>query len=168
MRIYGLYYMPHFGHKTRSAAIAACAISAAIAIWIAVPGDSRGGAPADAANTWSPQKVEELRRGGKIVYVDFTASWCLTCQYNKTVLNSQRVEEAMRVRGVSKLVGDWTNKDPLISRELAKFGRAGVPLNLVYPPDLSKPPAVLPRYSRNPGSLKRLTKRRDSAIVREF
>ena len=65
LRIYGLYYMPHFGRKTRSAAIAACAISAAIAIWIAVPGDSRGGAPADAANTWSPQKVEELRRGGK-------------------------------------------------------------------------------------------------------
>ena len=158
LRIYGLYYMPHFGRKTRRAALAACAISAALALWMALPGDSRGGAPADAENAWSPQKVEELRKSGKIVYVDFTASWCLTCQYNKTVLNSQRVAEAMKARGVSTLVGDWTNKDPLISRELAKFGRAGVPLNLVYPPDLSKPPAVLPAILTESGVIEAVDK----------
>lgn len=143
LRIYGLYSMPHFGRKTRAAAAAACAAAAALALWTAVP-EAPAAAEARAENSWSPRKVDELRREGRIVYVDFTASWCLTCRYNKTVLDSERVAEAMRSRGVSMLVGDWTNKDPLISRELAKFGRAGVPLNLVYPPDPSKPPIVLP------------------------
>ena len=79
------------------------------------------------------------------MYVDFTAAWCLTCQYNKTVLYSPKIERLFAERGVKMLVADWTNKDETIARELEKYGRAGVPLNLLFPPkgEAAVLPAVL-------------------------
>ncbi|MEM8560525.1 MAG: hypothetical protein AAGG50_22095, partial [Bacteroidota bacterium] len=38
-------------------------------------------------------------------------------------------------RGVVPLVADWTNRDPAITAELERFGRSGVPLYVLYPPD---------------------------------
>lgn len=142
LRIFGLYYMPHFGRAARTSAAVVCLASIAAAAWIAW--DAPAAAASDSAQNWSEQKLSELRKSGKIVYVDFTASWCLTCQYNKKILESSAVQEAFKKRGVKFIVGDWTNKNPDISKKLAEFGRAGVPLNLVYPADENLPPEVLP------------------------
>jgi thiol:disulfide interchange protein DsbD len=79
------------------------------------------------------------------VLVDFTADWCVTCQVNKkSSLEAPAVRRKLREEGVVALLADYTREDPEITRELRRFGRAGVPLVLVYPREAQKPPLVLP------------------------
>lgn len=144
-RIYGMYSMPHFSKRARLAALAAAAISCMGALWICAEGSfspQKQSESAEAPNAWSAEKVEQLRKSGKSVYVDFTASWCLTCQYNKRILHDKSTENLFRKNNIVVLVGDWTNRNEAISKELEKYGRAGVPLNLLFPP--RGEPVVLP------------------------
>jgi len=107
---------------------------------------------------WSPEAVERLRAENRIVYVDFTARWCATCQANKRlVFHSEDVLRAFRARHIATLRGDWTNKDPQITAELAKYNRAAVPFNVIwFPgrpdpvmlPELLTPSAVLDALSK--------------------
>ncbi|MBQ7529761.1 thioredoxin family protein [bacterium] len=95
-------------------------------------------------NRWSPQKVEEALQRGQIVFVDFGASWCLTCQFNeRTVLQSERVQRLFAEYNVLFLKADWTNKDEEITRALQSFGRNGVPLYVVYTPEVKVLPELL-------------------------
>ncbi len=79
------------------------------------------------------------------VFVDFTASWCVTCQVNKkVVLETDAAEKLFAKNNVRLIRGDWTNLDDKITIALAAFDRASVPLYLYYPPDGSKP-RILPQ-----------------------
>jgi thiol:disulfide interchange protein len=106
------------------------------------------GLPAD--GEWQPYdaaRVASLNAAGKPLLVNFTASWCLTCLVNeRNAFADSAVQEVFRSRGVTLMKGDWTNRDPAITQALAAFGRAGVPLYVVYN---SKPgssaPVVLPQ-----------------------
>jgi len=94
--------------------------------------------------TWSPETVAQLRGEGKVIYVDFTARWCATCQSNKAIVfSSAKVRVALRAHGVVLLRADWTNKDPRITEALASFDRSAVPLDLIYAPGRDAP-EVLP------------------------
>jgi thiol:disulfide interchange protein/DsbC/DsbD-like thiol-disulfide interchange protein len=93
---------------------------------------------------WSPEALAEARAAGHPVLVDFTAKWCLTCNtIVKPALESRSVKETLEKLGVVALLGDYTRFPPRITEELNRFGRAGVPLVLVYPKD-STEPIVLP------------------------
>jgi thiol:disulfide interchange protein DsbD len=93
---------------------------------------------------WSPDAVAAAQAQGRFAYVDFTARWCATCQTNKAaVFSSKDVLEEFGRRGVVLFKADWTNKDPEITRELAKWGRSAVPFNLLYAPNRTEP-IVLP------------------------
>ncbi|MDF3018872.1 MAG: cytochrome c biosis protein transrane region [Steroidobacteraceae bacterium] len=82
---------------------------------------------------WSPRQVEELRATGRKVFVDFTAAWCVTCQYNKrTTLANSEVLQAFETHNVALLRADWTNRDAVIAAELARLGRSGVPVYVFY------------------------------------
>jgi len=78
-----------------------------------------------------------------VVYVDFTARWCVTCQVNKRAYENPEVKEAFLDNNVVLLKADWTNQDPAITKELNKFGRAAVPFNVIYAPG-SEEPVTLP------------------------
>ena len=97
------------------------------------------------AEVWSPARVAELQAEGRNIFVDFTAAWCVTCKVNeKVVLNKAKTQQLFKDTNTAFLIADWTNKDDIIAAELAKFGRAGVPLYLVYN-NKSVSPAVLPQ-----------------------
>ncbi len=90
-----------------------------------------------------PPRLAQALAQHKIVFVDFTAVWCVNCKVNeRLVLDSGPVQDAFRKRGVILLKADWTSGDAAITAMLRKFGRAGVPCYVVYHPDGS--PMVLP------------------------
>jgi len=128
------------GRPATLVAAAAVAAAAALvaALWpgYAPPAASASDAGAQAVvpfETWSPERVAAAHAAGKAVLVDFTAAWCVTCQVNeRTALSTRSVADAFRRTGAVYLKGDWTRKDPAIAAELARHGRAGVPLYLVY------------------------------------
>jgi thiol:disulfide interchange protein DsbD len=91
--------------------------------------------------------VARLNAEGRPLLVNFTASWCLTCLVNeRNAFADSAVQEVFRRKGVTLMKGDWTNRDPSITKALAAHGRAGVPLYLLYN---AKPgttePQVLPQ-----------------------
>jgi thiol:disulfide interchange protein DsbD len=96
--------------------------------------------------TWSLQAVEQARKEGHPVLVDFTAKTCLNCIVNKaSSLEIAQTRAKLREIGAVSFEADFTDEDPLMARELARWkGSAGVPLVLVYSKDLSREPQVLP------------------------
>ncbi len=83
--------------------------------------------------SFSSEKLAELRKQGRSVFVNFTAKWCLTCQMNKPLLHSLIVQKMFEDRGIVMLEADWTRKDPEITEELSHLGRASVPSYVFYP-----------------------------------
>ena len=95
--------------------------------------------------SYSPTALEALRSEGKPVFLDFTASWCLTCQFNeRTAINVPAVRKVIDEKGITAMKGNWTNSDPAITAVLKSFGRVGVPLAVYYPPGKGSEPVILP------------------------
>lgn len=95
---------------------------------------------------YSPERLAELRAQGKPVFVNLTASWCITCLVNERVaLSTPEVKAAFQTHGITYLKGDWTRQDPRITELLTQHGRSGVPLYLFYPAGSGEQAQVLPQ-----------------------
>jgi thiol:disulfide interchange protein DsbD len=89
---------------------------------------------------WSAEAVSRFQSQGRPVFVDFTASWCLSCQVNERVaLHQPEVQQAFANANVALLRADWTREDPAITQTLASLGRSGVPVYALYTPGQSEP-----------------------------
>jgi thiol:disulfide interchange protein len=96
------------------------------------------------SEAFSQQRLETLLASGQPVFVNMTAAWCITCLVNeRSALSTDAVREAFAGKRVTYLKGDWTNRNPEITRLLEKFGRSGVPLYVLYRG--GREPVVLPQ-----------------------
>jgi thiol:disulfide interchange protein len=83
---------------------------------------------------WSPERQQSLLDEGRGVYVDYTAKWCQSCQFNKRVYESEDIISKFEELDIVPLRADWTKRGPAILKSLESFQRKGVPLNVYYPP----------------------------------
>ncbi len=146
----------------RNATIAATLIvlaGATLPVYAAVVFGAPLGAPAVAqgkGNDWKPftaNAVATYRAQGKPVLVDFTASWCLSCQVNeRVVLDRADVQDRLHRSGVVLVRADWTRHDAAIGDALAALGRSGIPAYALYPAAPDAAPKMLPEVL-TPGSV---------------
>jgi thiol:disulfide interchange protein len=156
--IFGEFFQRGRKHKTAAAIITLILIGSGYAFALEKELDWRTAMPeADATGSlkesadgidwqrWSPEAVAQARADGKIVLVDFTADWCLTCQVNKqTSIEISSVRQKLKNLNAVAFTGDYTRTPDNITTELNRYNRAGVPLVLVYPKNPGAPPIVLP------------------------
>lgn len=161
----GLWALGRFGtlvasagqrRAARGVALAAGAGALALVIAGATSAPPRAAAvhptnpPGQAADAiaWRPYSaptLEALRDSGRVVLLDFTADWCLTCKVNERVaFGSDAVRASLRAHDVALLRADWTTRDPSVTRALAAFGRNSVPFVVLYGRDRAAAPAILP------------------------
>lgn len=109
-------------------------LSAAVGRLVTKPVEASVGASStERWQAWVPGRVEQALASGAPVFVDFTAAWCVTCQYNKkTTLANTGVLADLEAKKVMLLRADWTRYDPAISAALAQLGRNGVPVYVLY------------------------------------
>jgi thiol:disulfide interchange protein DsbD len=92
---------------------------------------------------WSREAVTQARAAGRPVVVDFTAKWCPTCNtIVKPTLENHAVQQKLQEINALPLLANYTRQPPDITDELQRFGRAGVPLVLVYPRNPDAAPMV--------------------------
>ncbi|MCB9253527.1 MAG: thioredoxin family protein [Bdellovibrionaceae bacterium] len=107
--------------------------------------------------TFSEERLAELQAANVPIFIDFTASWCITCQVNKqAVLDTQPILDKFKEKGVALLLADWTNQDEVISKRLESFGRNGVPLYVFYSGKAGSEPVLLPQILTKETVLKAL------------
>lgn len=133
--------------QRRGASVLALLLAAAslAPVWLVA------GLPPPAANTpsgsghvaYDPGMLDRLRADNRVVFVNMTADWCVTCKANeRNVIERAAFTDILRRTDAVYMRGDWTNVDPAISAFLAEHKAVGVPLYVVYGP--GAPPRVLP------------------------
>jgi thiol:disulfide interchange protein DsbD len=128
-------------------AVAAVILLAVIGVSVFAPGKlaavTETSAPRDMQSHWEPWSAETVTRylaQGRPVFVDYTASWCLSCQVNERIALSQpSVQQAFEAGNVVLLRADWTRHDESITQALAALDRSGVPAYALYTPGQGKP-----------------------------
>ncbi len=133
------------GKRFLSPAVRFSGLSLAFLASLAVPTMVRPSANANTAaapsqtaipwQTFDRAAIPRLVSEGKVVFVDVTADWCITCKANKALVTERGiVAETLASPSIVPMVADWTKPDKAISRYLEAYGRYGIPFNVVYGP----------------------------------
>jgi thiol:disulfide interchange protein DsbD len=146
---------------TRAAAVGIAGV-VALSLWALplAPTPRAGPAASVDAIEWLPydlSAIDRERASGRPVFVDFTADWCITCKVNESlVLANDAVRDELARWNYATFKADWTLRDEEIGRQLAAWGRAGVPMYLVYPADPATEPELLPELLTVEGTIEAL------------
>lgn len=135
--IYGRWCVISKPTKTRVKALLATLAFLTLGIWWGWPYPKQ-----PFWKEWSPEVAQNLIDEKQPFYIDYTARWCVTCQWNKRVY-TQEMQKEFEKRGIIALKADWTDNDERITKALDELGRAAVPVNVLYIPG-QKDPIILP------------------------
>jgi thiol:disulfide interchange protein/DsbC/DsbD-like thiol-disulfide interchange protein len=128
-----------------AAAVAGVVLALGLSSWIKPVSADVATSAASTHEAYSAERLAELRAQNKPVFVNMTASWCISCLVNERVaLSRPEVKDAFAKAGIAYLKGDWTREDPKITAVLKAHGRSGVPLYLYYAPGAAEA-QVLPQ-----------------------
>ncbi len=137
--IYGRWCVISKPALVRRWSFIATAVVLMLGLWLSFPRYD------DLWKKWSPDLVKILLNEKKPVYVDFTARWCGTCQFNHHVYSNKSLRDEIKKRGIVMLKADWTAYDPVITKTLQdEFQEQAVPVNVLYIPGREKG-LVLPK-----------------------
>ena len=152
-----VFFLKH--HAILHRPMAGLAVGLLVVLSLSVPGLTEAFVPAGlgqksgkalaASDNWSelePAKISQYVAQGKVVFVDITADWCITCQVNKAlVLEREPVITLLNQENIVLMRGDWTSPDEKISAFLASYGRYGIPFNAVFGPQQTEG-VLLPEF----------------------
>ncbi len=152
---YGMVQYKYEGVKKLGVAVLALAVVAGTGVYVldfdaarAAKASQKPGPTAEGDIEWKPwteSAVQAELEKGRVVFVDFTADWCITCKVNeRTIITSDDVKQAVADNDVTMFKADWTEPDERIRAKLSEFGKGGVPMYLVYRPGRAENPEVLP------------------------
>ena len=150
--ILGNWGAMHRSVRSRRIGLATALLMALTSGYVALPFDAPTTASAAlrtdssgiAWEQFSDAKLSELVNAHRPVIVNFTASWCLTCQMNhKMAYDNVEVINKIKDKGIVALRADWTNQDAEIAKTIQKYGRNSVPLDILFTSKDSTP-IVLP------------------------
>ena len=144
------WFLGRWPAKGWATSVAVVLLVGVVALSVVAPGKlptTQGATAASASGSaraawepWSAEAVSRSQAQGRPVFVDFTASWCLSCQVNERVaLTQPEVQKAFAESNVALLKADWTQHDEAIGDALAKLGRSGVPAYVLYVPGETSP-----------------------------
>jgi thiol:disulfide interchange protein DsbD len=139
------WFLGRWPAKRWAAAVGTAILLSAVALYALAPARLAVAPESASAETqgWEPYSAAALARyqaEGRPVFVDFSASWCLSCQVNERVaLNRPEAMQAFADRKVALLKADWTRHDEAITQALTALGRSGVPAYALYAPGQSQP-----------------------------
>lgn len=143
-----LYGLVQYREGTRKWVVLALAMGIAVAVSVQTLQFSPATAVESTEDGWVPfdeAAIQTHVKAGRPVFVDFTADWCITCKVNeRTVLATDTVRQAVAKHKVVMMKADWTRRDDRIRAVLARHGKAGVPMYLLYAPERPTTPRVLP------------------------
>ena len=107
-------------------------------------------------NSFNNNDLERSIKNNEVIFVDITADWCITCQINKlTTLNSSEIQNYFNNEKIKLIRGDWTNRNEEILSYISKYGKFGIPFNIIYGP-LDKDGVVLSELLTNDEIIKTL------------
>jgi len=144
----GAWVYGRFGTTTRilSGLYGVSSLLAACFLIVTLTSRSPTSVPSIQWEVYSPERLQSLREQGHPVFIDFTASWCLTCQVNKKIaLQSESFTKKIKELGIVAMRADWTNRDPKITEALAEYGRNSIPLYVFHHGKETEPPVILPQ-----------------------
>jgi thiol:disulfide interchange protein DsbD len=136
--IYGRWSHPMRSGRARLLARGIALVLVVASVLIAWPWPEKASIWED----WSQAKVDKALAEGRPVFVDFTAHWCLTCQYNKQHAYTEEVLKLVKKRNVLMLRADKTMPNEEIDRKIRDLGRSLIPVNVLYEPGAA--PVITP------------------------
>lgn len=125
-------------HKRAFVVVACCVLVLSVIAGAVLSVNKADFNPVQDEINWQPldtQLIKESVAQGKVVFVDVTADWCITCKANKVgVLLQDPVYKQLQQENIVAIKGDWTVRSQTVTDYLQSFNRYGVPFNVVYGP----------------------------------